>query len=84
MEDPIGKVTHYFGHIGAAAVQLTGPLAVGDRIHVKGHTTDFSQTVDSLEVEHQEVSKAGPGDDVAFKVTDKARVGDQVFRVRTS
>jgi len=84
MEDPIGKVTHYFGHIGVAAVQLTGPLAVGDRIHVKGHTTDFSQTVDSLEVEHQEVSKAGPGDDGAFKVTDKARVGDQMFRVRTS
>ena len=66
-----------------AAAQLTGPLAVGDRIHVKGHTTDFSQTVDSLEVEHEEVSKAGPRDDVAFKVTDKARVGDRGLRVRT-
>ena len=84
MEDPIGKVTHYLGHIGVAGVKLTGLLAVGDRIHVKGHTTDFSQTVDSLEVEHQPVSKAGPEDNVAFKVTDKARVGDQVFRVRTS
>ncbi len=83
MEDPIGKVTHYFGHIGVAAVQLTGPLAVGDQIHVKGHTTDFSQAIESLEVEHQKVSKAGPGDGVAFKVTDKARIGDQVFRVRT-
>lgn len=82
MEDPIGRVTHYFGQIGVAAVQLTGPLAIGDRIHVKGHTTDFSQTIDSLEVEHQKVSKAGPGDGVAFKVTDKARTGDQVFRVR--
>jgi translation elongation factor EF-1alpha len=83
MEDPIGKVTHYFGQIGVAAVQLTGPLAVGDQIHVKGHTTDFSQTIDSLEIEHQKVSQAGPGDDVAFKVSDKARTGDQVFRVRT-
>ena len=81
MEDPIGKVTHYFGQIGVAAVQLTGPLAVGDQIHVKGHTTDFSQAVDSLEVEHQKVSKAGPGDNVAFKVVDKARTGDQVFRI---
>jgi len=81
MEQLIGKVTHFFGNIGVAAVQLTGPLAAGDQIHVKGHTTDFSQTVDSLEVEHQNVSKAGPGADVAFKVTDKARTGDQVFRV---
>lgn len=55
---------------------------MSDRIHVKGHTTDFSQAVDSLEVEHQKVAKAGPGDEVAFKVTYKARVGDQVFRVR--
>lgn len=83
MEDPVGKVTHYFGHLSVAAVQLTGPLAVGDQIHVKGHTTDFSQKVDSLEVEHQKVEKAGTGDDVAFKVTDKARPGDQVFRVQT-
>ncbi len=83
MEDPIGKVTHYFGHLGVAAVQLTGPLAVGDQIHVKGHTTDFSQAIDSLEVEHQKVSKAAAGDGVAFKVTDKARIGDQVFRIRT-
>lgn len=84
MEDLIGKVTHYFGHIGVAAVQLTGPLAVGDQIHIKGHTTDFSQTIDSLEIEHQKVTTAGPGDDVAFKVPDKARTGDQVFRVRSS
>jgi translation elongation factor EF-1alpha len=82
MEDPIGKVTHYFGNIGVAAVRLTGPLAVGDQVHVKGHTTDITQTIDSLEVEHQKVAKAGRGDEVAFKVSDKARTGDQVFRVR--
>jgi putative protease len=83
MEDPIGKVTHYFGQLSVAAVQLTGPLAVGDRIHVKGHTTDFSQEIDSLEVEHQKVETASPGENVAFKVTDKARPGDEVFRVQT-
>ncbi len=84
MEDPIGKVTHYFGHLSVAAVELTAPLAVGDQVHVKGHTTDFSQKIDSLEVEHQKVSTAAPGDNVAFKVPDKARPGDQVFRVQTA
>ncbi len=81
MEQPIGKISHYFGHLGVAAMQLTGELQIGDRIHVMGHTTDFTQTVDSLEVNHQKVEKAGPGDDVAFKVPEKARTGDQVFKI---
>jgi putative protease len=81
VEEPIGKVTHYFGRLGVTAAQLTGELRVGDQVRIKGHTTDFSQPVDSLEVEHQKVDHAGPGDSVAFKVKDKARIGDQVFRV---
>ncbi|TMF58627.1 MAG: translation elongation factor-like protein [Chloroflexi bacterium] len=82
MEEQIGKVTHYFGQLGVAAAQLTGELKVGDQVRIKGHTTDFSQPVDSLEVEHQKVDQAGPGDRVAFKTKEKARVGDQVHRVR--
>lgn len=81
MEQPIGKVTHYFGHLEVAAVKLTADLKVGDRVHIKGHTTDFTQPVDSLEVEHQKLDQAGPGQEVAFKVSDKARTGDEVFRV---
>lgn len=81
MEQPIGKVTHYFGHLGVAAVELTADLKVGDQIHIKGHTTDFTQTIDSMEVEHQRVQQAGPGQDVAFKVPEKARTGDQVFKI---
>lgn len=81
MEQPIGKVTHYFGHLEVAAVKLTADLKVGDRVHIKGHTTDFTQPVDSLEVEHQKLDQAGPGQEVAFKVSDKARIGDEVFRV---
>jgi hypothetical protein len=81
MEQPIGKVTHYFGHLGVAAVKLTGELKVGDTIHVKGHTTDFTQPVDSLEVEHQKVPQAGPDQEVAFKVSGKARIGDDVLKV---
>lgn len=63
-------------------MRLTARLAVGDQIHVKGHTTDFSQKIDSLEVEHQKVEKADAGDEVAFTATEKARPGDQVFRVQ--
>lgn len=81
MEEPIGKISHYFGHLEVAALKLTGALKVGDQIHVKGHTTDFTQPVDSLEVEHQKVPQAGAGQEVAFKVKDKARTGDDVFKV---
>lgn len=81
MEESIGKITHYFGHLEVAAVKLTGALKAGDTIHVKGHTTDFTQPVDSLEVEHLKVQQAGPGQEVAFKVKDKARIGDEVLKV---
>jgi len=81
MEQPIGKISHYFGNLGVAAMTLTDALQVGDEVHVKGHTTDFRQQIESLEVEHQKVPKASAGQDVAFKVNEKARSGDQVFRV---
>jgi translation elongation factor EF-1alpha len=83
-EQPIGKITHYFPHIAVAAATLSGELKVGDRVRVKGHTTDFTETVQSLEIEHRKVERAGPGDDVAFQVSEKARPGDQVFRVMGS
>ncbi len=78
--DAIGTVTHYFSHLSVAAVSLTAPLAVGDRIHIRGHTTDCEQTVDSLQVDHQAVSAAAPGDDVALKVDCHVRDHDLVFR----
>ena len=79
-ESPIGEVTHYFGHISVMAIKLTDRLAVGDKIHVKGHTTDVALTVASMQIEHASVSQAGPGDSVGIKVTDKVRPGDQVYR----
>ena len=78
--DAIGRVTHYFGHLSVAAVTLTAPLKVGDRIHVRGHTTDLVQDVASMEVEHRSVEQAGPGDDVALAVDDHVREHDLVFR----
>lgn len=81
-EERIGIVTDYYKKIGVAAVRLTdGDLRVGDRIRVRGHTTDFVQTVDSLQVEHQGVERAARGTDAAVKVSERVRKHDAVFRV---
>jgi putative protease len=79
-EKQIGLVTHYFSNIHVMALDLTEPLSVGDKIHVKGHTTDLVLTVDSMQIEHQAVAKAGPGDSVGITVADKVRPGDHVYR----
>ena len=78
--DAIGQVTHYYSHLSVAAISLTAPLAVGDRIHIHGHTTDLVQDVDSMEVDRASVERAEPGDDVALKVDDHVRDHDQIFR----
>lgn len=80
-EKVIGRVTHYFGKAGAAAVTLTEPLKVGDLIHIKGHTSDFTMTVDRMQVDHTDVPEAKPGDDVALHVTEKAREHDEILKV---
>lgn len=78
--DAIGRVNHYFGHLSVAAVTLTQPLALGDRIHIRGHTSDWEQTVDSMQVDHQAVASAAPGDDVAISVAGHVREHDLIFR----
>jgi putative protease len=78
--DAIGRVTHYFSHLSVAAVSLTAPLAVGDRIHIQGHTTDLVQEVASMEVDRARVDKAAPGDDVALQVDDHVRDHDLIYR----
>jgi len=80
-ERTIGKVTHWFGHIGAAAVSLTDTLRVGDRIHVVGHTTDATMTVDRMQIDHKDVPAANPGDDVAVHVAERVREHDEVRKV---
>lgn len=78
--EAIGQVSHYFGHLSVAAVALKGPLAVGDRIHVVGHTTDVVQEVRSMQIDHAAVERAGPGDDVAIAVDDHVREHDLIYR----
>ena len=81
-EQKIGIVTHYFGKIGVAALKITdGELKVGDTIHIKGHTSDFSQQIESMQVDSQTVEMARPGDDVGIRVVDYVREHDEVFKV---
>ena len=77
----IGKVDHWFGKIGVAGIELTDRLTTGDRIHILGHTTDFEQEITSMQIMHQDVTAAGPGDEVGVKVEFRARVGDRVYKV---
>lgn len=81
-EEKIGRVTDYFAKIGVAAVEITsGVLRIGDTIHIKGHTTDFQQVVDSMQIEKQPVQEAGPGQLVGIKVRDRVRDHDVVYKV---
>ncbi len=80
-EKPIGKVTHYFGRISVAVLDLTEPLKVGETIHIKGHTTDLTQKVESMQIEHKDIQEAKPGDQVAIKVTGRVHEHDVVYRV---
>ena len=80
-EQMVGTVSHYYTHLGVAAVVLEGELQVGDTIHIKGHTSDFTQTVDTIQIEHETVDKAGKGDNVGLKVTEHAREHDKIFKV---
>ncbi|MGD9014816.1 MAG: translation elongation factor-like protein [Candidatus Omnitrophota bacterium] len=80
-EIEIGKVTHYYGHISVAILQLSDLLKVGDSIHIKGHTSDFTQEIASMQIEHQDVQEAKAGDLVGIKVSQKTHPNDKVFKV---
>ena len=81
-EELIGSVTHFFKGPSVAVVKVTeGEVAVGDEIHFVGHTTDFTERVTSMEVDHKKVERAGVGDEIAIQVVDRARPHDQVYKV---
>lgn len=81
-EERVGTVTDYYAKIGVAAVTLAdGALRVGDRIRIHGHTTDLTQTVESLQVDHRPVQAAERGSEVALKVRDRVRKHDAVLRL---
>jgi translation initiation factor IF-2 len=81
-EVEIGKVTHFFSKAGVVAIEVAqDALHVGDTIHLKGHTTDFTQKIDSMQVDNQAVPEAAAGQSVGLRVKDHARVHDLVYKV---
>lgn len=81
-EKEIGKISSYFSHVGVAAIKLSGPLKVGDKIHVKGHTTDFELKISSMQIERKNVKSAKKGDHIGVKVPEQVRPNDIVFLMK--
>ena len=77
----IGKITHYFSHLGVAVIELSDILNTGDTIRIVGGETDFTQAVGSMEIEHQKVQTAKTGDSVGLKVEQKVREGYKVYKI---
>jgi len=77
----IGKVTHYFTKIGVAVLELSDTLAVGDEITIRGQTTNFSQPIDSMEIDNVKVDKAGKGQSIGLKVRERVRQNDDVYKI---
>lgn len=80
-EEEIGKVSDFYAHPVVAGIELTGSLKVGDKIRIKGHTTDVELTVDSMQIDNANVAEAGPGDSIGVKVPEKVRSHDTVFKI---
>jgi len=80
-ETKVGGVIDYFTHVEAAAIELNGDLRIGDTIHIKGHTTDFEQEVESMQIENELVEKAKAGDSIGVKVRERVRRRDIVYKV---
>ena len=81
-EKEIGKVTYYFGNIGVAGIEISeSALSIGDTIHIKGHTSDFTQTVDSMELDGEAIQQASAGQCIGIKVIEHAREHDTVYKV---
>jgi len=81
-ETQIGHVSDYFAKIGVAGIHISsGELKVGDTIHILGHTTDLTQKIESMQIEHEQVEVAKAGDSIGIRVDDRCRGGDKVFVV---
>jgi len=80
-EIDIGRISDFFAKPVVAGINLTGALKVGDKIHIKGHTTDIELTVESMQIHNANVTEAKEGDSVGIKVTDRVRPGDHVYKV---
>ena len=80
-EKEVGKVSDFFAHVVVAGVDMTGSLKVGDKIHIKGHTTDIEMDLTSMQIDNKDVTKAKKGQSVGIKVAERVRPGDIVYKV---
>jgi translation initiation factor IF-2 len=80
-EMEIGKVSDFFARPVVAGIDLGGSLKVGDKVHIKGHTTDLEMTVASMQIDNKDVTEARKGQSVGIKVPDRVRQGDTVYKI---
>ena len=80
-EEVIGTVSDFFAHPVVAAIELTAALNVGDKIHIKGHTTDLELNVESMQINNKPVQEAKAGDSIGIKVPERVRDGDTVYKI---
>lgn len=78
--EEVGRVTHFYPKISVAVVEVKAPISIGDKIWIKGATTDLEQTVDSMQIEHVDVERAEPGQFIGLKVKDRVRANDIVYK----
>ncbi|MEM3181420.1 MAG: hypothetical protein QW091_02170 [Candidatus Micrarchaeaceae archaeon] len=81
MEQEVGKITHYYDKLGVAIVNVAGSIKKGDRVLVKGATTNFEQVVQSIQIEHINVDEANKGDIIGLKVDQPVKEGDAVYKL---
>jgi translation initiation factor IF-2 len=77
----VGEVNHFYNRIGVAVIDLVDSLQVGDQVHFLGRSTDFHQEIASMQIEHESITEAGKGQEVAIKVERRVRNRDKVFRI---
>lgn len=77
----VGLVTHYFPHVQAAVIKLKGPLAMGNTVKMKGHTTDLTQIVTSMQIDRVDIQTAKKGDEIGLQVSSRVRQGDKVYKI---
>ncbi len=80
-EVEIGRVSDFFAHPVVAGIELSGKIKLGDKIHIKGHTTDLELTINSMQIDRVDVSQAKAGDSIGVKVAERVRSGDKVYKV---
>jgi len=79
-EVKIGEVTHFYPHVNAAVIKLKAPLSQGDKVHIKGHTTDLTEKITSMQINNKPIKKGKKGDEIGLLVKEKVRGGDIAYK----